>query len=74
MTYVLVGVAVGRHGQPDCILLVDPFMRLHEMENSLVEVVKHADLHCMEKLRLREVAHNTGNMTTQVESSVNMVR
>ena len=49
-------------------------MPLHEVENPLLEVVKHADLHCMEEVRLREVAHNTGNMSKHVESSVNMAR
>ena len=49
-------------------------MRLHEVENQLVEVVKHADLHCMGEVRLREVAHDTGNMSKNAESSVNMAR
>jgi hypothetical protein len=49
-------------------------MRLHEVENPLPEVVKHADLHCMEEVRLWEVAHNTGNMSKHVESSGNMTR
>ena len=49
-------------------------MRLHEVENPLLEVVKHADLHCMEEVGLREIAHNTGNMSKHVESSVNMAR
>jgi hypothetical protein len=49
-------------------------MRLHEVENPLPEVVKHADLHCMEEVGLREIAHNTGNMLKHVESSVNMMR
>ena len=49
-------------------------MHLHEVENPLLKVVKHADLHCMEEVGLREVAHNTGNMSKQVESSANMVR
>jgi len=49
-------------------------MRLHEVENPLLEVVKHADLHCMEEVGLREVAHNTGNMSKHVESSVNMAQ
>jgi hypothetical protein len=43
------------------------------MENPLLEVVKHADLHCMEEVGLREIPHNTGNMSKHVESSVNMV-
>ena len=49
-------------------------MRLHEVENPLLEAVKHADLHCMEEVGLREVSHNTGNMSKHVESSVNMAR
>jgi hypothetical protein len=49
-------------------------VRLHEVENPLLEVVKHADLHCMEEVGLREVAHNTGNMSKHVESLVNMAR
>jgi len=47
---------------------------LHEVENPLLEVVKHADLHCMEEVGLWEVAHNTGNMSKHVESSVDMAR
>jgi hypothetical protein len=49
-------------------------MRLHEVRNPLLEVVKHADLHCMEEVGLREVAHNTENVSKHVESSVNMAR
>jgi len=49
-------------------------MRLHEVENPLLEEVKHADLHCMVEVGLREVAHNTGNMSKHIESSVNMAR
>ena len=44
------------------------------MENPLLQVVKHADLHCMEEVGLREVAHNTGNMSKHIECSVNIVR
>jgi hypothetical protein len=36
------------------------------------QVVKHADLRCMEEVRLRVVAHITGNMSKHVECSVNM--
>ena len=46
-------------------------MRLHEVQNTLLEVVKHADVHGMEEVRLWEVAHNTGDMLKHVESSVN---
>jgi len=49
-------------------------VRLHEVENPLLEVGKHADLHCMEEVGLKEVAHDTGNMLKHVESSVNMAR
>jgi hypothetical protein len=63
---------VSRHGLPDCIVLVEPFVRLHEVDNPLLEVVKHTDLHCMEKVGLREIAHNTGNMLKHIETSVNM--
>jgi hypothetical protein len=42
------------------------------VEIPLLEVVKHADLHCMEMVGLREIAHNTGNMWKHVESLVNM--
>jgi len=49
-------------------------VRFHEVENPLLEVIKHADLHCMEEVGLREVAHDTGNMLKHVESLVNMAR
>jgi len=49
-------------------------VRLHEVENPLLEVVKHADQHCMEEGGLQEVAHDTCNMPTNVESSVNMAQ
>ena len=49
-------------------------MHLHEGENPLLQVVKHADPHCMEEVGLREVTHNTGNMSKQVESMVNIAR
>ena len=47
-------------------------MRLHEVENALLEVVMHADLNCIEEVRLREFTHNIGNMSKHFESSVNM--
>jgi len=49
-------------------------VRLHAVENPLLGVVKHADLHCMEEIGLRDVAHDTGNMSKHVESSVDMAR
>jgi hypothetical protein len=49
-------------------------VHLHGVENPLLQVMKHADLHCMEEVGLREVAHDTGNMLKHVESSVNMAR
>jgi hypothetical protein len=44
------------------------------VENPLLEVVKHAELHCMEEVGLQEVPHDTGNMSKHVESSVDMAR
>jgi len=49
-------------------------MRLHEVENPLLEVINHADLQCMEEAGQREVAHDTGNTSKQVEYLVNMAR
>jgi hypothetical protein len=49
-------------------------MRLHEVENPSLEVVKHADVHCMEEVGLREVAHNTWNMSKHCESPVTMAQ
>jgi hypothetical protein len=49
-------------------------MHLHEVEYPLLEVIKLADLHCLEKVWLREVAHDTGNMSKHLDSSVNMAR
>jgi hypothetical protein len=49
-------------------------MHLHEVENPLLEVVKHADPHWMEEVRLEEVAHNTGNMSKYIKFSLNMAR
>jgi hypothetical protein len=42
------------------------------VENSLLEVVKPANLHSMEEVRLREVAHDKGNMSKHVESLEDM--
>jgi hypothetical protein len=55
-------------------VLGEPVVCLHEVENPLLEVIKHADLHCREEVELREVAHDTGNMLNHAESSVNMAR
>jgi hypothetical protein len=44
------------------------------VENPLLEVVKHADLHCIQEVGPREVAHDTRNMSNHVESSVNLAR
>ena len=49
-------------------------MRLPNKKIPLLEVVKHADLHCMEEVGLLEVTHNTGNMSKHFESLVNMAR
>jgi hypothetical protein len=47
-------------------------VRLHEVENPLLELIKDANLHCIEEFPFRQVAHDTGNMLNQVESPVNM--
>jgi hypothetical protein len=44
------------------------------VENSVLLVIKHADLHRMEEVWLREIAHNTENMSKHVETLVNMAR
>ena len=49
-------------------------MRLHEVENPLLELVKNAALDCTEEMGLWEGTHDTGNMSKHVESFVNMAR
>jgi hypothetical protein len=49
-------------------------MRLHDVEYLIVEVVKGADLHCMEEVGHTEVIYHIANMSKHVQSSVNMVR
>jgi len=74
MTEFWCEVGVSWHGQPYSIVLVDPFIHFLEVENPLLEVVKHAELHCMEEVRLQDVAHDTGNMSKHVESLLNIAR
>jgi hypothetical protein len=42
------------------------------VENSLLELVKHADLHCMEEVGLGEVVYDTANRSNHVDSAVKM--
>jgi hypothetical protein len=49
-------------------------VHLHEAENPLLVVVNHAVLHRMEAVGLREVAHNTWNMTQHVQCWANMAQ
>ena len=49
-------------------------MPLHALENPLLEVSKHDDLHCMEDDGFRDVAHDTGNVSKNLDSLVNMAR
>jgi len=65
---------VSRHSKSDCVVHVEPFVRLHQLDNPLAEVVKDAEMHCMEKAGFREVNHDTENMSKHIESSVNMMR
>jgi len=67
-------VLVSRHGLPHCIVLVELFFGLHEEEDPLLVLVKHADLHCMEEFWHREVTHNTWSMSKLVECLANMVQ
>jgi len=63
---------VSRHGYTDCIVLVKPFLRLQEVENALLEVVKHANVHDMQGVGLQEVPHDRGNMSKHIESLVDI--
>jgi len=49
-----------------------PCVRLHEVRNPHLNVVKHGELLWMEQAGLGEVAHDVGNMLKHVESLVNM--
>jgi hypothetical protein len=49
-------------------------VRLRDVENPLLIVIKHAHLHWMEVIGLWEVAHDTGNMSKHIESLVIMAR
>jgi hypothetical protein len=49
-------------------------MRLHEVENPHLEVVKDADLHGIDEVGLQEATQEIGNMLKHVESSVDMAR
>ena len=48
-------------------------MRLQQVDNPLLKLLKHANLHFMKEVGLLEVPHETGNMLKQVESSVHIV-
>jgi hypothetical protein len=72
MTYYWFEVGGSRHELPDCIVLVKCFVRLHTVENPVQEMVKGADLNCMQEVGHREIPHNTGNMSDIVYSLVNM--
>jgi len=50
------------------------FVHLHEVENPLLEVVKHANPHYMKKVTLWEVAQHTGNMSKHIEFSLDKAR
>jgi hypothetical protein len=49
-------------------------MCLHDVKNPLLEVVKQANLHCMEEVAVMEVAHDPGNISKHNESLVSMAR
>jgi len=41
------------------MVLIEPFVHLNEVENPLLAVIKHANLHCMEEVSVQEVAQGT---------------
>jgi hypothetical protein len=49
-------------------------LRFHAVERYLLEVIKHADLDCMDEVRLREDVDDSGDMSKYVEFSVNIAR
>jgi hypothetical protein len=53
--------------KPGCIVLVEPFVHLHKVENQPLEVVKHANLPCLEEVLLREVPYDIENMSKHLE-------
>jgi hypothetical protein len=65
---------VSRHGEPDCLVLVEPFVRLHDVENPILVVTTYPYWDCMEVVGHWVVADDTANVSNQVESSVNMAR
>jgi hypothetical protein len=67
-------VEVSRDGSPDCPGLVELFVHLYEVQNSPLEEFKYINLYLMEEVRLREVTHNTGNVSKHLRSLVNVLR
>jgi hypothetical protein len=57
---------VSRQEEPDHIVHEKPFMSPHEVENPHLGVIKNANVHCMEKIQGREVAHRVGHMATNI--------
>jgi len=47
---------------------------LQVVKDPVLEVVKHTDLHCIKEVGLKDVGHDTGNLSKHVGSSVNMAR
>ena len=58
----------------DCIVLVRPFVYLCEVEDPLIEVVKHTNLYYMEEVRHWNVAHDATNTLKHMRISVNTAR
>ena len=47
-------------------------MHHQKVDNPPLQVVNHADLHCMEVVRIREVTHETENMSKHIEFLLSM--
>jgi hypothetical protein len=67
-------VVVSSDRSPDGIVLVEPFVHPHEVENPFLEEVKYAKLHCIQEVGFWAVNHDTGNMSKHIEYSVNLGR
>jgi hypothetical protein len=49
-------------------------VHLYEVQNSPLEEFKYINVYLMEEVRLREVTHNTGNVSKHLQSLVNVLR
>jgi hypothetical protein len=55
------------HTPPYNIVIVKPFVRLHDGENPLLHVVKFVNRLRLEEVGLQEIAHHTGNLSKHLK-------